>query len=115
MYVYLLYPHVVNNCIKRHINVPTYSASQETVLQDQYVDGNQMYGYPGQMPYMGQGMYPNMGNANMGCGCGNPGMMYANNQMQGQYSPMQYQGNIGTNAPNMMPQYNPGMNTQFNY
>ena len=120
--------HLVNNCIKRHISVPTYSASQETVLQDQYVDGAPMYGYPAQMPNAGLGMYPNMTNTNMGCGCGNSGMMYANQQMpsnqnqmmygnpMGQYSPMQYQGNVGT-EPAMMqqPMMYQGINMPYNY
>ena len=108
--------HLVNNCIKRHISVPTYSASQETVLQDQYVDGNPMYGNPGQMGIPSQGMYPNMGANNMGCGC-NQGQMNAyNQQTMMQTNPMQYQGNVGT-APVMMqqPMTYPGMNMPYNY
>ena len=31
--------HVVNNCIKKHINIPVYSQSSENVLIDEYVQG----------------------------------------------------------------------------
>ena len=119
----MLHTHVVNNCIKRHINIPTYSASQETVLQDQYVDGAPMYqgGMYGQIPAQGN---------NMGCGCGcnqdqmsvyNQQMCSTQNQMMygnpmGQYNTMQYQGNVGT-EPAMMqqPMMYPGMNMPYNY
>jgi RNA polymerase sporulation-specific sigma factor len=31
MYAYLLYPHVVNNVVRRHIQIPVYSQTQETI------------------------------------------------------------------------------------
>ena len=111
--------HVVNNCIKRHINVPTYSASQETVMQDQYVDGAPMYGQPmySQTPVQNPmfGQMPTLGNQ-MGCGCGcqTQSMNTYNQQMM--QNPMQYQGNVGT-EPAMMqqPMMYPGMNMPYNY
>ena len=63
-----MYPHVVNNCIKRHINIPTYSTSAETVYVDEYVQATPMYQQP---------------------------MMY-NQGMPMNYSPNQYQGNVAT-------------------
>lgn len=45
----MLYPHVVNNCIKRHINIPTYSTSTENVYLDEYVNS-----YP--QPVMNSGV-----------------------------------------------------------
>ena len=97
MQAYLLYPHVVNNCIKRHINIPTYSASTENVYLDEYVQGQPMYiNY--QQPMYYQGM---------------------NQQMM--YSPNQYQGNVGTEGiqqqmQNQMPQFNqyPNMMNPYN-
>lgn len=76
--------HVVNNCVKRHINIPTYSTTSENVLINEYVEGQPVYQEPvyqqpilGQQPmtgmYQGQqapynqgqfinpGMYPNTG------------------------------------------------------
>ena len=107
--------HVVNNCIKRHINVPTYSQSQETVLQDQYVDQAPMYGQiPVTNPMYGQ--MPTQGNMS-GCGCGtNQSMNLYNQQMMMQPNPMQYQGNVGT-APAMtqQPMMYPNMNMPYNY
>lgn len=38
--------HVVNNCIKRHINIPTYSTSTENVYYDEYVQGQPIYQQP---------------------------------------------------------------------
>lgn len=39
MYAYLLYPHVVNNVVRKHIQIPTYSQSQETVYHDEWEFG----------------------------------------------------------------------------
>ena len=62
MWAYLLYPHVVNNCIKRHVNVPTYSTSGENVMINEYVQGTPMYQQPmmmnNQMMYQQPYMYP---------------------------------------------------------
>lgn len=80
--------HVVNNCIKRHINIPTYSTSAENVMIDEYVQGSPMYAQP--MMY-GQPMY-------------NQGMSM-NQQMM--YSPNQYQGNIGTEGLQQQMQQTP--------
>ena len=78
--------HVVNNLVKRHINVPTYSQSYENVVINEYA----------QNPVMMMG----------GCQYG----------QQQYYAPMynqmpQYQGNVGTNPyptnmanPYQMPQ-----------
>lgn len=80
----MLYPHVVNNCIKRHINIPTYSTSTENVMIDEYVQGQPMY----QQPVMFQ----------------------QPTYMQGQQalSPNQYQGNVGTEGlAQQMPNYGP--------
>ena len=38
--------HVVNNMVKRHVNIPTYSQSQENVVVNEYVNGYPMYQYP---------------------------------------------------------------------
>lgn len=40
---YNCHTHVVNNCIKRHINIPVYSQDEETVIHNQCVNGNPMY------------------------------------------------------------------------
>ena len=66
--------HVVNNCVKRHVNVPTYSQSFENRIINEY-------GYAPVMPLMGNtGMpvyngnqTPTYTNTNMNntCGCGN--------------------------------------------
>ena len=63
----MLYPHVINNCVKRHVNVPTYSTSAENVLINEYVQGVPMYQQPMmynqpmiQNPYFQQ--VPNMQN-----------------------------------------------------
>ena len=54
--------HVVNNCIKRHVNVPTYSTSGENVMINEYVQGTPMYQQPmmmnNQMMYQQPYMYP---------------------------------------------------------
>ncbi len=39
----MFYPHIVNNCVKRHINIPAFTQSEETVYSDQYVNGMPMY------------------------------------------------------------------------
>ena len=92
MQVVLSHPHVVNNCIKKHINIPVYSQSSENVLIDEYVQGQPIY------------QQPVMFNQNM-----------INQQMV--YSPNQYQGNVaneglqqqmpyqGFTAPNFMNPY----------
>ena len=69
--------HVVNNCIKRHINIPTYSTSTENVYLDEYVQGVPMYQQP---------------------------MMY-NQGINMNYSPNQYQGNVGTEGLQPMNQF----------
>ena len=63
--------HVINNCIKKHINIPVYSQSSENVYLDQYVEGMPIYQQP---------------------------VMYNQNMMNGQmaYNPNQYQGNVST-------------------
>ncbi len=81
MYVILSHPHVVNNCVKRHINIPTYSTSAENVMINEYVQGQPMYQQPMLYP-----QYPQQP------------------MMQGQY-----QGNVGTEpfvqqTPNFNPQ-----------
>ena len=48
MYAYLLYPHIINNCIKRYINIPTYSVSTENEYINEYVSAEPMY----QQPYV---------------------------------------------------------------
>ncbi len=47
--------HVVNNCVKRHISIPTYSTSAENVYLDEYVQGQPMV-----QPTMMQQPYPYM-------------------------------------------------------
>ncbi len=65
--------HVVNNLVKKHINIPTYSSSSENVVINEYVEGQPIYYnqlmynqnvFPYQQPYM--------------------------------YNTNQYQGNVGT-------------------
>ena len=63
--------HVVNNCIKKHINIPVYSQSSENVYIDEYAQGNPIY----QQPVMINNQF---------------------NQQQAMMSPNQYQGNVGT-------------------
>lgn len=46
--------HVVNNCIKRHINVPTYSTSSEVRIINEY-----------QAPYQSVGLGTNQGFPNL--------------------------------------------------
>ena len=67
--------HVVNNLVKKHVNIPTYSVSEENILIE--------YPPAQAMPYM---PYQAMG------GCGGTYQqqpMYANQMPQ-------YQGNVGT-------------------
>lgn len=57
--------HIVNNCVKRHVNIPTYSTTSENVMVEEYVQGQPMY-QGQQVPYnqgqfMNPGMYPNTG------------------------------------------------------
>jgi hypothetical protein len=107
MYAYLLYPHVVNNCIKRHIAIPTYSTSAENVYVDEYVDGTPMYQQPIYNPIAGSQCNQ------MGCGCQTPAMNTCNMQMMQQ--PLQYQGNVGVESPMMQqPMIYPGMNMPYN-
>ena len=70
--------HVINNCIKRHINIPTYSTSSENVMINEYAQAAPMYQQP---------------------------VMYNQYYQQQMYSPNQYQGNVGTEGYNK--QYNP--------
>ena len=72
--------HIVNNCVKRHVNVPTYSQSSENVLINEFVPNTFI---PNQYPV-------------------NMGMNYPNDYMMGQY-----QGNVGTQYPNQMCNINP--------
>ncbi len=75
--------HVVNNCVKRHINIPTYSTSAENVMINEYVQGQPMV----QQPMM---MYQQP-------------MMYNQPVPQGQY-----QGNVGTEGlSQQMPNFGP--------
>lgn len=34
---------VVNNCIRRHINIPTFTQSEEVVYTDEYINSNPIY------------------------------------------------------------------------
>lgn len=77
--------HIINNCIKRHINIPTYSCDAETVVLDEYVNTNPVY-------------YNNTTYQNY-----NP---YYNNQMN-----QEYMGNVGTNPiSNNYANINPNFN-----
>ncbi|MGM9969300.1 MAG: hypothetical protein ACI35S_02775, partial [Anaeroplasma sp.] len=79
--------HVINNCIKRHINIPTYSASTENVYINEYVAAGPMY----QQPYM----------------YNQPQTMYQQPYVQGQY-----QGNVAVEGVSQNQYFNPyqGMN-----
>ena len=84
----------MNNCIKKHINIPIYSASTENVLINEYVQGQPIY----QQPVM----Y-------------NQPMTYNQNIMNQQmvYSPNQYQGNVGNEGLQQTPYHGfqmPNMN-----
>lgn len=39
MYDYLRHPHVVNNVVRRHIQIPVYSQTQQTVYYDEWQPG----------------------------------------------------------------------------
>lgn len=55
------HPHQVNNCVKRHMNIPVYSTSSENVLINEYVQGTPVYQQPlmnNQMMYQQSYMYP---------------------------------------------------------
>ena len=56
--------HVVNNCIKRHINIPTYSSSAENVYVDEYVQGTPQFTQP--TMYNQPMMYQNQYQGNVG-------------------------------------------------
>ena len=75
-----IHTHVVNNCIKKHINIPVYSQSAENVYIDEYAQGNPIY----QQPVMINNQF---------------------NQQQPMMNPNQYQGNVGTEGFNQ--QLNP--------
>ena len=66
----------INNCIKRHINIPVFTDSFETVVTNEYVAGMPIYQSQCQMAY------PNMDTVNQN-----------------------YTGNVGTN-PSYNPFYN---------
>ena len=83
MYAYLLYPHVVNNCIKRHINIPTYSTSTENVYLDQYYQGSPMI----QQPMMNYGYMTNQYQGNVGVEGINQPMQGMNPYMNFNYNP----------------------------
>lgn len=77
--------HQINNCIKKHINIPVYSTSYENVYIDEYVNANPIY----QQPIYQQPMYQGYGYPNY----------------QG-LNPNEYQGNVGTNTGNFNPNLN---------
>lgn len=37
--------HVVNNCVKKHVTIPRYTQTEETVLIDEYVTRPQQFGF----------------------------------------------------------------------
>ena len=39
MYDHLSHPHVVNNVVRRHIQIPVYSQTQETIYFDEWQAG----------------------------------------------------------------------------
>ena len=93
--------HVVNNCIKKHINIPVYSQSSENVLIDEYVQGQPIY------------QQPVMYNQNMM----NQPMAYNQGQYQGnlQTEPLQNTNNYQNMANQMNPfQQMPNMMNPFN-
>lgn len=75
-----IHTHVINNCIKKHINIPVYSQSAENVYIDEYAQGNPIY----QQPVMINNQF---------------------NQQQPMMNPNQYQGNVGVDGVNQ--QMNP--------
>ena len=96
--------HVVNNIVKKHVNIPTYSVSEENILIE--------YPPAQAMPYQAIG----------GCGATYQQPMYAT-QMMGMGPTSQYQGNVGTEPimqqPMQTPMYGmpgyPGMTMPFGY
>lgn len=86
----MLYPHVVNNCIKKHINIPVYSQSSENVLIDEYVQGHPIY----QQPVM---FNQNMINQQMVC---SPNQYQGNVSNEGLQQQMPYQGFTALNFMN---------------
>ena len=46
MCVKLIYSHVVNNHVIRHVNIPTYSTSSENVYINEFVQGQPIYQQP---------------------------------------------------------------------
>lgn len=79
--------HVVNNCIKRHINIPTYSTTTENVMINEFVQGQPVY----QDPFM----YGPQGNPYTQGTMYNPGVGYPGNVPEGV--------NPANLNPNMMP------------
>lgn len=75
----MLYPHVVNNLVKKHINIPTYSTSSENVVINEYVEGQPIY-Y--NQPIYNQNVFPY--------------------QQPYMYNPSQYQGNVGNEGLQQM-------------
>ena len=58
-----IHTHVINNCIKKHINIPVYSTSSENVVINEFVQGQPIY----QQPMMcNQAYSPNQYQANVG-------------------------------------------------
>ncbi len=52
--------HVVNNCVRKHVNIPTFSTDEETVVIDEYAQAQPMYmNQPMMNPYQQQPMYFN--------------------------------------------------------
>ena len=99
--VYLNHPHVINNCVKKHINIPVYSQSSENVYLDQYVEGMPIY----QQPVM---YNQNMMNQPMAC---NQGQYQGNLQTE----PLQNTNNYQNMANQMNPfQQMPNMMNPFN-
>ena len=107
MQAYLNHPHIVNNCIKRHVNIPTYSTTAETVYVDEYVNGLPMYQPVANNPMGLQGNFN-------GCGCQVPNMNTYNPQMMMQ-QPNEYLGNVGVESPLYKPMMYPNMNMPYNY
>ena len=84
--------HVVNDCVKKHINVPTYSTSMENVLINEYPQAQ------GAMPYMPyQPIYGNQMFGNVDQYQGNVGVNPSPSQMSNPYVMGQYQG-MGTSC-----------------
>ncbi len=83
--------HVVNNLVKKHINIPTYSTSSENVIINEYVEGLPIY-YNGQMYNQNEFL----------------------NQQPYMYNLNQYQGNVGIDNVNQFQNIiNPYQNNIF--